>query len=281
MQPINHPIVQGYNEFTEGDLVPSLNKKIQTLTMKDTSFIVFLDEEYNVQYCTNPELYKKEHPEYSKFFSKTVSRANFLEEAALNVLEPRSRLHIAIANQIAESVARVLDSPKTNEATEILDKVEKYLSNIARYRYIKAAFFCALSFILFTLTIWLLGGHVEPILKSRTLFESILGAGMGSIGAFVSVILRYKNMEIDPLAKKAEHYKEGCLRILLGAIAGAVMIPAIQSNIILGFVKDLTTASLGLKMLMALISGASEMLFPTLIERGEALVANNKKDEKS
>jgi hypothetical protein len=105
--------------------------------------------------------------------------------------------------------------------------------------------------------------------------DVIIGLSMGSLGALLSVLLRSNRLPVDPSAGARVHYFEGVMRVLVGALAGAIFIMAVKTNILLSTLND-SSNSLTLLLLLSFVAGASEQLLPNLISRFSSVLEKQK-----
>jgi hypothetical protein len=84
---------------------------------------------------------------------------------------------------------------------------------------------------------------------------------MGTVGAMISVLLRSRQIEVDPYASLAYTALQAIARVLLGFIFGAVAVIAVKANAILGFAESNTY----LLLAFSLAAGFSERLIPEIL----------------
>ena len=90
-----------------------------------------------------------------------------------------------------------------------------------------------------------------------------IGMGAGAVGATISVIQRVWRLRIDPLESTFYVAAQGLVRIVLGAIFGAVLIILSKGNVAFGTLSDNMLALCAL----AVAAGLSERIVPDLLER--------------
>jgi hypothetical protein len=65
---------------------------------------------------------------------------------------------------------------------------------------------------------------------------------------------------------------ECTLRVFVGVVVAAVVGWAVNANLVLGFTSAIAGGSMGTKMLIGLLSGASERAMPTLMKKFDATI---------
>jgi hypothetical protein len=268
--PLNPPrYVADYWSLSEGDTDPSLNKKIKTLIMKEKSFIVYLDDALCVQWTVNAG-YRNER--FAKDFGTVINRVGQLESLSTDLLS-RPQL-VIIRRLLGEGVARLLDDSSSANAMSILDQADKYLRDRSvergRIWYISSAAVTTALIMLSTILLWAFRGGLQPNI-GHTALETSLGAGVGSLGAFISILLRVNKLNIDSLAGKTVHLFEGAVRIITGTTGALLVALAVKSDLVLGALNG-QEKTLSLLAAICIVAGASERILPNLIKNVEGTV---------
>lgn len=269
--------VDDYRALSEGDHDPSLKKDIKTLIIKDEAFIVYLDKEMCVQWSTNR---KYDPARFSVDFGKVTNRIGLLESLSKYLLsDPQLEI---IRRLLGEGMARLIDDSHSANAQAILDEAEKYLRDRSvergRIWYISAAAVATILILLFTFLFWIFRDSLLPNL-GYTAIEVAIGTGLGSLGAFISILLRIAKLNIDSLAGMPVHLFEGAIRIIAGTAGALLFAVAIKSNLILGAINS-QEKSLALLVAICLVAGASERLVPNLIKNIEGTVLGDSSIDK-
>jgi hypothetical protein len=252
-----------FSKFTEGDTFPYNKKKIQLIIVAEKDYIVFLDPDMYVRYWGTREL-------PSDFGDVLIRQANL--EATSKLLLEGVQLEV-FRRLLAESVGRLYDDGKSENARLMLDKAEVFLRSRSREKargwYLSAAVVMTMAVLAAAVVLWLLRSSMLALLgASEVVIQVMLGTAIGSLGALVSVLLRSDELTIDVSAGPRVHYFEGALRIIIGCIAGFLFALAIKSNILLGTINN-SDKSLSLLLLICIVAGASERLLPSLIRQLE------------
>jgi hypothetical protein len=96
-------------------------------------------------------------------------------------------------------------------------------------------------------------------------FDVALGAMAGGVGAFLSTPLRIGDVRLDIFAAPTGHYVNGAVPIVAAAIGGALVAGAVKANL----VASVANQSRALLLVMCAVSGTSERLVPSLIDKVE------------
>ncbi|MDB4766640.1 hypothetical protein OAG71_03015 [bacterium] len=108
-------------------------------------------------------------------------------------------------------------------------------------------------------------GDYEAILNEVKNFPFVLCFMFGVMGAMVSVLSRLTVFPSDIMAGKAIHYIDGSSRILAGGIFAILGSLAFYANVFLGFLNP-SDGRFGIVLcLVAVVSGVSERLIPSLV----------------
>lgn len=175
---------------------------------------------------------------------------------------------IAVAQAKAICFAR-----KEKDAQEILaaahQRVLQLLTGAGRLRYVLV---CMLASAFVVTTVSVLSHFPLP---EQHVFTAWMGA-CGSIGAFLSVSLNLKSLQIDPVAAKMMTTISAASRIVIGVIGAIFMLLVIKGNLVLGLLKDLQNSHALLAI--GILAGFSETFVPNVLRRVEtqADVAANK-----
>jgi len=254
-----------YDLLKEGDIEPTLGKRIDSLVIKTPDYIVYVDEDGYVQWAANHDA------RWCEGCGEVLTRVSQLEAFPTDHL---TASHVrSYRRMLGESVARVFDSRDATEAKAALELAEKFLKarseEAARKWYLTASLAGGAMLAVMIGAWWMLRGWLSPTIGAGA-FEVALGAMLGGIGAMLSVLTRSNRLTLDPAAGAMLHYFEGGSRIATGAVGGLLVGLAIKANLILGFVAD-TPHSLAVISALCLAAGASERMVPGFIEKIELL----------
>jgi hypothetical protein len=265
MRTINRGPYQALREG-EKDSIVFKDKTIESLILVTTTFVVYLDSNYDVYYQMGPDFGDRPAD-----FGEVVNRLSVLLAEPIAHLAPSVRK--AFRTLLAEGVARVLHDKSAKNADAVFDKAESFLrarnNESARLTYLGAAIPTTLIAILADVLLWT---HKEALDHAFVpgFTTAAVAASMGAIGAFLSIFLRLTSVDIDASAGKLLLVVECTLRVFVGVVVAAVVGWAVHANLLLGFTSTIVSGSMGTKMLIGLLSGASERAMPTLMKKFEA-----------
>lgn len=249
--------VSDFIPFCEGDIDPTLSKKIRTLIDCDTDYLVYLDEDLSVQWTFNGD-----SPPGFDDVANRIGRLETLSTTQLLPLqqEPFERL-------LAESMARILGDKNEEKAKAVLDEAEAYLkargTENARRWFLNGVGRVALPALVVGGVLLLISNWVSGALW-RDVLGTLGAAAIGALGAFLSVASRTEAITFEPAAGPSIHKFEGGVRVVVGMSGALFVALAIKSDLLLGIFHSLTHPFLAL-LVACLIAGASERLVPSLI----------------
>lgn len=138
-------------------------------------------------------------------------------------------------------------------------------AEVSRDWYLRATGRAAGMFALLGVCLWLGRGYANLILGD-TAFWLALSASAGAVGALFSVIVRSGKLHFDASAGRPLHNLEGYSRVVAGAIAAAMAVMAVRSNIILGALTIGGNVKM-ISLLAAVAFGTSERYVTSIISR--------------
>jgi hypothetical protein len=265
--------IKDFRRFKAGQEFPPLNKMIHILIVVGPDYIVFLDEKLDMHLWVDDS-----YGELAEGFGAVLARQADLEAtSSLLLQEP----HIEpLRRMLAEAIARLLDDRSVVHANHMLKLAAAFLQarsfERARIWYLRAMLIATSVFFIFGLLFWKYkAGFLSYMAVSPGNADVIIGLSTGSLGALLSVLLRMNRLPVDPSAGSWVHYFEGVMRVLVGALAGAIFIMAVKTNILLSRIND-SSSSLTLLILLSIVAGASEQLLPNLINRISSVLEKQK-----
>jgi hypothetical protein len=264
--------IDDFSCFKEGDTEPTLGKKIKVLIYHARLFIVYIDNEDFVEWATTDE-YGSPH----EIVGSVLNRVGYLEARSESLLDPTHVL--PFRRLLGESLARALLERKSENALGMLDLAEKYMiargDERARTWYLSAATIVTMFLTIVLAIIWSRRGSMTTALGENG-FQVVIGAGVGSLGALLSIITRSNKISMDASAGWKVHYLESAARVVVGVVGALLVTLAIKANLVLP--SNSAANSLPLIMLICIIAGASERLVPNLIKHIESTVTLGDKD---
>jgi hypothetical protein len=256
--------IKDFRQYKAGQEFLPLKKPIHILIVVEPSYIVFLDEKLYMHWW-----YDESYGELAEGFGAVLARQADLEAtSSLLLKEP----HIEpLRRMLAEAIARLLDDRSVEHANHMLKLAAAFLQarsfEQARIWYLRAMLIATSAFLILGLLFWKnKADFLSYMALSPSAADVIIGLSMGSLGALLSVLLRLNRLPVDPSAGTWVHYFEGVMRVLVGALAGAILIMAVKTNILLSTIND-SSHSLTFLLLLSIVAGSSEQLLPNLINR--------------
>lgn len=254
------PYPFNFSTLREGDKDPTLNKIVTWLIDGDDNYIVYLDEEDYVEWTMNDNSLLG--PDAGQY----LNMVGWLEAIDTSRLAPTQIK--SYRRMIAEGVARLFQK-NLAAAENAFDLAEKWITarntEVARRWYLvgsgSAALVAALAVLV--LGFWFWSGALETQF-GKSVYDVLMGTSMGGLGAWLSVIQRSRNAELDVAAGPMLHHMEGAFRIMVGMLGALLVALAIRAGLIVQAEK------LSAIMVMCMVAGASERLVPSFIEQVES-----------
>lgn len=253
-------VVSDYSIFIEGDFEPSIGKKIAVLVYKEESYIVFLDVNLYIEWAINDHyVTNEEHREWNDEYGSVIGQVAFLE--TLSHLQYKGKYLLSLKRLLAQAIASLLDHGNSKNAQKIIDDIKSSINIRARINYFFSASFTFLSIMLLFLisTIFLRNN----IMESDFFWTKSL---LGSLGAYLSIILSIRTIKPQVSIGKRIHFIEGFSRIFYGIIAAGIALILVKSNLLLGFIND-TENNSSLISAICVVAGFSEKYVPNLLDK--------------
>jgi len=247
-------------DFTDSDVregMTLLGAHVQIIIFQDEKGIVFLDDNYLLRWacritrttagCVSPEI---------------TSRVAVLESAPLQSFSrDEYRAYQAL---LAQGIARQIGDHDLPMSREALDDAERWLMSRTRLWYLSASASVGALCALFGTLLWVFRSSLQPRIGTGA-FDVALGAMVGGVGAFLSTLLRLGDVRLDVFAAPLGIYVNGAAPIVAATIGGALVAGAVKANL----VAIAANQSRALLLVMCAVSGTSERLVPSLINKVE------------
>lgn len=194
--------------------------EVRHLILSSDDFIVFLDNDLDVDWSTSQKYDDNETEDAAKELNEILIRAATVECIPNDHQEENVRLNFK--RMVGEGVARAIERDY-DSAKKILEAARLYIEtrNVEKARYWQLCTACALGVVLgFSgLTLWWF--RARPIQAcGEPAYFLILAGIAGSIGAVLSMILRMGRSFPTSEAPRALHILEAASRILAGYLSG-------------------------------------------------------------
>lgn len=267
--------VKNFSSFCEGDIEPTSNKMIYSLIDARDEYIIYLDDEFYVQW-SYLNSYDKKVP---KSFGAVADRVGHLETLSRSQLRPSQYEHFA--RVLAEAMARVIADADERHAVELLSRATAYLqlrgTENARYWYIRGSSLTAIPFLLAMIVFWSCRSSLTQFLGAGA-FDIALGSFVGALGALLSILTRSEKIPMDPAAGPFIHYLESGSRILAGSLGALLLALAIKSNMLLGIFKS-GEYSFAVLLALCFVAGTSERFVSGLVKKIESTASSGQKHD--
>ncbi|MGO9201796.1 MAG: hypothetical protein ACLQM8_14815 [Limisphaerales bacterium] len=269
--------VQSFHPFCEGDLDPTLNKRIRTLIDAEDNYIVYLDDDLYVEYS-----WTDAYGDKPQGFAGVANKVAHLETLSIIYIAP-NQLE-AFRRILGEAMARIIGDRDGVKAKESLDLAESFLAERslekARTWYLQASSVATAAAVVLAAALWLLRDWVISHAGLNT-FEVSVGALLGGVGSFMSIWIRSGRIQMDAGAGKSIHRWEGSARILIGVACAFAVALGVKANIVLGFTKS-AEHPLAYLLVICIAAGFSERLFLNLIGHvHDPALTGRKQDKRS
>jgi hypothetical protein len=284
-----------------GDTDPWLDRQIRIIIRKSTRYIVYLDDKYEIQWWWLQR--PKDAITVGLVQARTtqlVHESGFLlldNDLRSPMLSLRRRSKAgqqpafpgrkdvtthdvdtveSIRSQLGEAMALAIEGQPLANCERVLGEAEKSIL-VAKDQLCRTTFFW--NFLLAVALVaaavfllWRTGCH-DNTCRNRFVLGWAEAALAGAFGAFISAMLRTKELRLEPRAARRGIRIDAIARASIGAGAGIVMSFAYDSGLILkGLINPGAEAGEAFRLFLCVIAGISERMLPSLVGRAESLV---------
>lgn len=204
---------KNFDFLHEGDMEPVLGKKIAVLIENGRDFIVYLDPEMNIQYAVSPF-----YGSLSQFYGMVLNKVAELEGLADSSFMTKNQIK-DYRSMLGAAIARMYEHESCDVIFSILDKAEYFLKSrvteTARIWYLSSA---SAAMMLTVIIYFLCFYFVVPVPEHTHIFAS--GIIMGAAGAYLSLIMNTKKINVNPSSGRTIHFFESITRLIIGMIGG-------------------------------------------------------------
>jgi kynurenine formamidase len=244
---------------------------IDRLFFVSDSYIIFLNHDKYVEWRSNKTFNDEQikwEPDKIEYFHKNFNEIARLDTISCDNLEEKVMLNYK--QQIGQAVIQNFNQEFKN-AEDMLrvanDYVINRLADKSRFFVLKACGVIALIATIIGCFSWLFREFLISF-TGVTVFYLWLSFLMGSLGAFLSIVLRIGKIQIDYQANENLHYLEGATRVFVGMISGLLIALCVKTGILLPVLEKVGSTYI-VMVIGGLIAGASERLVPSLIQKVE------------
>lgn len=243
-------------------------RDVDFLILSGENFIVFLDSELDVDWASAAQYDATFTDEQTRELREVLNLAAAVECIPNSHLRKDVRLNFK--RMIGEGVARALDR-YFEGAKKILEEARLYIEarNVESARYWQLCTACS-SGVLIGVSGLILWSFRNFFFRSWTepTYFLVLAGGCGSIGAVLSMIFRMGRSFPTSDAPRTLHIAEAISKVMAGCISGLLAAGCVQIGLIIP--ADKTGHMFGTMLVLALTSGASERLAPSIISKLES-----------
>ena len=243
------------------------------LILSTKEYIVFIDQEGDVDWETNPDFDEEtlKDPLYNLQKQNSILNGEAsLEATPTGSFDKPTRL--SFKRLLGEAIARSFDYDYEG-AEEMLASASQYIrarsEEKSRFWYLSASFLMAAVFLIVGIAFWTFREQVSQVLSPSRTFLALASVA-GAMGALLSVIWRSGSLQFDASAGRNLHYLEATSRIWAGALSGFLVASAVKCDLILtAFSRDGNLQ--GVMMLAAFAAGTSERLAGSIISKFKSI----------
>lgn len=204
---------KNFDFLHEGDIESVLGKKIEVLIENGRDFIVYLDPEMNIQYAVSPF-----YGAFSQFYGMVLNKVAELEGLADSSFMTKNQIK-DYRSMLGAAIARMYEHENRDVIFSILEKAEYFLKSrvteTAKIWYLSSA---TAAIVLSTAIYFLYFYLADPVPEHTRIFAS--GIIMGGMGAYLSLIMNSKKINVNPASGRNIHYFESITRLIIGMIGG-------------------------------------------------------------
>lgn len=278
------------SNLKEGDVDPWLGATIDTIIRKSTKFIVYLDDDLEINWWwvqrVNEDVINTVQARVSALESDTTF---LLTKKPLNLRfwsssesESRRATARALRCLIAEAMAVALNSGTLEDCEKVLAEAQRQIAVVKdqQARPVFAGWFMAAVAFIGAVAVLLNMFGANWIESKQELWFARMWtqAGLcGAFGALISAITRTRTLDLEPAAGHRGLFIEAMARALIGAGAGLLIFFALEAGILQSMLTDDESVQRGLRLFLCIAGGASERILPSLVGRAEKIIAEESK----
>jgi hypothetical protein len=251
-----------FSILKEGEDEPLLGKKIDSLISSDEDYIVFLDDDCFVWWDMNENVLLDDQ-------GVGLTRVAVLESIQVGDYLTRPQIE-TFRRLVGEAVARLFENNE-KAASLSFEKAEDWIRarnrEHSRLWYLSGATLVAIPMTIAVGWLILQRADFRPYLGS-SVFNVAIGAAIGAVGAWLSVVQRARRTDLDVSAGRTLHYIEGSTRVLVGVVGAFLLALGTEARLLLSYVQE--TNAFATLLVFCVVAGFSERLIPSFVEGLEA-----------
>ncbi|WP_345971813.1 hypothetical protein [Sulfurimonas diazotrophicus] len=254
-----------YNEAKWGEL------EVKYLVLDSQEYIVFIDNQNQLDWITSDEYDAKGHADLSKHNS-------VLHRIAVLECRPNDHLSEKVILDFKRLLGEALSSSLSDDyetADKIIIDAAHFIQNrgeeLSRQWYLSTAGYSTLIILLIGIVAWLFRDYLITMV-GKTFFICSLSMVAGALGALLSIIMRMGEAKLDVHAGKTIHELESRYRIIAGMLSAFLITLGISSETIFPALATVHNPNIFI-IFISFVAGMSERLAPSisskLIEKNE------------
>ncbi|MBP9950072.1 hypothetical protein [Aliarcobacter cryaerophilus] len=235
---------------------------LKYLVIDSQEYIVFIDNENQLDWITSDDYDVKGHADPSKHNS-------ILHRVAVLECKPNGDLSDKVIVDFKRLLGEALSSSLSDDyeiADKIIDDAEQFIQNrgeeLSRQWYLSTAGIYTLGILIAGVIAWLLRDDLTPLV-GRTFFICSIAMVAGALGAMLSIIMRMGEEKLDIHAGETIHKLESKYRIFAGMLSSLLVALAVSSEAIFPIFSKVENPDLFL-ILIGFVGGMSERLAPSI-----------------
>ncbi len=248
---------------------------LRHLILDSQGFIVFIDNENDLDWITTAEYDEKGH-------EKPEKHKEILNGVALQECKPTTHLSetslLSFKRLLGESLARSL-AHDYKKAAEILNHAESYLidrgKELSRQWYLARAGQTAALILSVGIILWTFR-DISTNIFGAVFFNTCLCMVTGALGALMSIIFRMGKENLNCLSGKALHEIESSYRVIAGALSALLVSMLVRAELFLPVFSRIDQKEIAL-IALGFVAGMSERFAPSILAKLEK--SHKKKEE--
>ena len=224
--------------------------EIKNIIGSSPYFMVYFNEKDELRWELDDE-FMPQH------FSDSIAQFDVNQSMITNAL-PNSKKKISLLESLGRAFYLSVLAEKKGESIdkfkEIRARIENEVTLYSRRHYVSAS-------LIVTAIICIAFATLNIFGKLNLLLPYWLGAGTGAVGSTLSILLRSSALEIRPFSTPFEHFFQGILRVILGLLAGLIVVILVNADFLLVFAKN----NLEAIMVFSMFAGFSERYLPNTL----------------
>jgi hypothetical protein len=239
-------------QYKSGDRLVTTGQIVDRVIGQDSHACVVVTDDHQIRYEFYPP-----GSETPVDLLPSIEALTRLSSLARHVSKPGHR--DGIRSDLAEALWASFETPKSKDVLAAFTDIGHRLDAIWR-RQATAAYFGGVFLVLLPSLVPLI---FAVLASNQTIYHASAAVAGGAVGALLSVVGRVRRLEVDNWSPLWYSSLEGGLRVLLGALSGAIMMFLVDLDLVLGFAREKAAGM----FLAGVTAGFAERLIPTLLLR--------------